>query len=303
MVQAPFCFNSLARSVVKDGVIVGVSVITEGEAKGHDTYIDGETLKTVKECAETYTDGVRVKIDHGTGFDSIVGVLRNFRIEGPKLLADLHLLKSHSDFSRIVEIAETMPGSVGLSISFSGTSEEKDGKFYARCTELYSVDFVDRPAANPSGLFSVVDSSAKGMAEKFDSFVAGLKGLVGMTENADLAAAQKNVTELSAKIETLNADLKAANEKATKAETELKASGETINKLQTELAAVPAKIEAEGSKKAQQIMAGLGQPPIASAPAANPAEGQPKISELKGLAKVEAAFKAQSAAKANLNAK
>lgn len=279
MVQTPFCFNSIAGSTVSDGIIRGVSVITEGEAKGHDTFIDAETLLSVKACAETHADGVQVKSNHGTGFESIVGTLRNFRIQGAKLLADLHLLKTHEAFSRILEIAETMPASVGLSISFSGITEEVDGEKYVRCLELYSVDLVDRPAANPSGLFSsVVDSSPKGMAEKFDSFVAGLKGLVGMAENTDLAAAQKSVTELTAKVATFEVDLKAANDKATKFETDWKAA-------QAEVAALPAKIEAEGSKKAQSILAALGHPPIPSVPSTNPADPSPAKRDFKAEVK------------------
>lgn len=266
--QAPFCFQSVTGATFIDGVLRGVSVITEGEAKGHGVYIDAESLRTVEACAKSHADGVQVKIDHGTGFGSIVGTLKNFRIEGPKLLADLHLLKSHDEYSKIVEIAEAMPGSVGLSISFSGTQEEIDGKTYARCLELYSVDFVDRPAANPSGLFSqVVDSTKEGMAEKFDSFVDGLKKLVGVAENTDLATAQKEVTDLKSKLDASALSLKETSEKLTKLSEEFDAFKKDV----------PAKIEAAASARALQITSSQGVPPVANTPASSPAtaKGEP----------------------------
>jgi hypothetical protein len=160
------------------GILRGVSVITEGEAKGHGMIVDSVTLEQVKACAETYIDGLRVKMDHATGIDAMVGVLRDFQIDGPQLRADLHLIKSHEDFEKILEMAENMPGSFGLSISFSGESQDVEvpsddieevepnsGELpsgsveivrAARCMEIYSADLVDQPAANPSGLFQAM---------------------------------------------------------------------------------------------------------------------------------------------------
>jgi hypothetical protein len=163
------------------GILRGVSVITEGEAKGHGMIVDGVTIEQVKACAETYVDGLRVKMDHATGIDAMVGVLRDFQIDGIQLRADLHLIKSHEDFEKILEMAENMPGSFGLSISFSGESEDVEVPYddtekvepnsgelppsvggsveivrAARCMEIYSADLVDQPAANPSGLFQAM---------------------------------------------------------------------------------------------------------------------------------------------------
>ena len=136
-------------------VIKGVSVITAGvEAKGHNTRIDHQTLYTVLAAAQKFSDGVKVKIDHTSGFDGIVGALKNFHVFDTKLLADLHLLKSHPARERILEMCATIPETFGLSISFSGAPEVIGDRTYARCIELYSVDLVDNPAANPGGLFS-----------------------------------------------------------------------------------------------------------------------------------------------------
>jgi hypothetical protein len=148
--------------------ITDVSVITVGEAKGHGMLIDAQTLAEVKAAAETYAGGLKVKTDHYTGFDNIVGTLRNFRIDGDQLRADLYLLKNHDATPRILEMAELMPDTFGLSISFTGEHEESDKDIvFARCTEIYSADLVDAPAANPTGLFSAkVDSGKKVMDEK-----------------------------------------------------------------------------------------------------------------------------------------
>jgi hypothetical protein len=123
--------------------------------------VDGETLQQVKSAAETYTGGLKVKTDHFSGFNQIVGTLKNFVIDGDQLRADLHLLKAHEATPRILEMANMMPGSFGLSISFSGEhmTDATDTTF-ARCSEIYSADLVDQPAANPNGLFSAqVDST------------------------------------------------------------------------------------------------------------------------------------------------
>lgn len=147
-------FSPATGSSVDSSVLRGVSVITEGPALGHGLVIDSTTLAQVKACAESYADGLRVKMDHGTGFSEIVGVLRSFRIDGNQLRADLHLIKSHADFPKILEMAETIPGAFGLSIVFSGTPEMQGETRLARCLEIYSCDLVDQPAANPTGLFS-----------------------------------------------------------------------------------------------------------------------------------------------------
>lgn len=144
------------------GVILGVAVITEGPALGHfdwsgekplPLYADAATLNEVKACAETYAGGLKVKFNHGSGVADIVGVLKNFRIEGSVLRADFHALKNAANRDYLFEIANTMPESFGLSISFSGMPKRGQDRAFARCSEIYSADFVDEPAANPTGLF------------------------------------------------------------------------------------------------------------------------------------------------------
>ena len=271
----------------------GVSVATKGEAKGHGIFLDDTTLDTLLSAATNRAGGVPVKMDHGTGMWHMVGKLVDFRKDGESLRADLQLVKSHEAFNRIVEMSETMAENFGLSASFERTDEEIGGKKFARCHQLYSVDLVDQPAANPNGLFQTsVDSQEKGMADaKTESFFTGLKNWLGEKENTelsavrtDLAAAQSKITELTSKVSTLETNLAAKV-------TELAAKEKELTDAKAEVAALPQKIELAASKKAQEITASLGIPPIASTPAANPAA--PQKTELKGLAKTQAAFAAQ----------
>lgn len=294
--QKPFAFTSIAGSVVAGGTIAGVSVITEGEAKGHGVSIDAKTLLSVKACAETHPDGVMVKSDHGTGFGGIIGVLRSFRIEGNKLLADLHLLKEHADFARIIAIAQTMPTEIGLSIAFSGVVEEIDGEKFARCDALYSVDLVDRPAANPSGLFeSAVDSPERGMAENADkdkSLFSKFKSIFVEQENTELATANSKVTELTTKVGELTTSLATKDEEIKTLRASLDTSKTELKTAQDEVAKLPEKVKTEGAKEARRVLASLGHDPLKTELSDTPAADKTQTT-LTGLRKVEAAFTAQ----------
>jgi hypothetical protein len=141
-----------------EGVIYGVAVITKGPALGHQMSVDDTTLAGVVAQANTYEGGMKVKLDHTDSAGAIVGYLRNFRIEGDAVRADLTLLKSSPHRDYVLEIASTIPDTFGLSISFSGADEKIGDHVFARCTEIYSADIVSEPAANPSGLFQVGDT-------------------------------------------------------------------------------------------------------------------------------------------------
>ena len=138
----------------RTGIIRGVSLITKGPALGHGVMIDAKTLEQVKTAAEQYAGGLKVKLDHSGGAGDIVGYIDTLRIVGDKLLGDLHLLESSVHRAYILEIAERIPDTFGLSIAFSGPSEKSADKLTTlqRCSEIYSVDLVSEPAAN-AGLF------------------------------------------------------------------------------------------------------------------------------------------------------
>jgi len=150
-------------------VIEGVSIISIGEAKGHGLYVDETTLMQVKECAESYKGGVKVNLDHGAGIKDIVGFVNNFRIVGKQLLGDLNLLETSPMRDYVMEISSKLPDTFGISIAFTGPIREVEGLAFASCTELYSADLVQTPAANATGLFSFtakqVDNFSKQMTD------------------------------------------------------------------------------------------------------------------------------------------
>lgn len=185
----------------ENAIIRSVSVITVGEARGHGMQVDDETLQQVKAAAETYAGGLKVKTDHFSGFNQIVGTLKNFVIDGDQLRADLYLLKAHDATERILEMAQLMPDTFGLSISFSGSHEESGDTTFARCSEIYSADLVDAPAANPTGLFSAkVDSGKKAMDEKqFSEALAAALAPI----NEKLSAFEAFIGEATTKFEAL----------------------------------------------------------------------------------------------------
>jgi hypothetical protein len=137
------------------GVIRGVSLISEGPALGHGVMVDARTLQQVKAAAEQYEGGLKVKLDHNSGAGDIIGYVDGLRIEGKKLLGDLNLLKNSPHRGYVLEIAEKIPDTFGLSIAFSGPVEMSGDKkmMLQRCTEIYSVDLVSEPPANAEGLF------------------------------------------------------------------------------------------------------------------------------------------------------
>jgi len=227
------------------GIIRDVAVITAGEAKGHNMQVDETTLEQVKDCAETYVGGLAVRYaqeDHGGGAANNVGNLRNWRMgtlddsDVACLRADLQLLKAHADYPLILEMAETMPESFGLSIMFSGVHDEKDGERFARCAELYGCDIVKNPAANPTGLFSKPDiqptnegtimATNKNLEVEFAQTSAALKDAEGK-----LTAFDAQVKTLTAERDELKAKHEALSAEQAKQAEALQASALEINVL------------------------------------------------------------------------
>ena len=245
--------------------ITGVSVITVGEAKGHRMLIDAQTLLQVKEAAETYSGGLKVKTDHYTGFNEIVGTLKNFVIDGDQLRADLYLLKNHDATPRILEMAELMPDTFGLSISFSGEHEEQGDTVFARCSEIYSADLVDAPAANPTGLFSAkVDSEKKVMDEK--QFAEALAAALAPI-NDKLSAFEAFMTEASTKFAAL--EMKPEDEKPMSEDEVVIVEDEEDDKED-----MSAKLAAEVSEL-KALVANFGAKPVAVA-VASEVKAEPK---------------------------
>lgn len=155
-------------------IIYGVSVITgDREAKGHEMFIDDITVDQVVSLGKEADKGVGLKarFDHPSACFSSMGTqlgrFKNFRKEGNKAIADLHLLdsnKEHTDF--VMDLAKEDPDMFATSIVFvqdepetfdpeDHPEKEEDDPFFfphARLKSLMACDVVDEGAAN-DGLF------------------------------------------------------------------------------------------------------------------------------------------------------
>jgi hypothetical protein len=238
-------------------IIEGVSIISVGEAKGHGLFVDDITLQEVKACAESYAGGVKVNLDHGAGIKDIVGFCDNFRIVGEKLVADLNLLETAEKRAYVLEIAERMPDTFGISIAFSGPVRERDGRSFASCTELYSADLVQTPAANPAGLFSFtaksVDTSAKEMIDDKNKMEDGAEDTVSI---ADI------IERLSA-LETAFGDYKSKMEEMPKDEEKME-DAPMVEEKDSEMSKLSAKLDT--------IISNFGAAPLKASTVANEAE-------------------------------
>lgn len=197
-------------------VISGVSVITRGEALGHELWIDEQFLNSLVADALTMPSGrgIKSRFAHpglssdGTG--KVLGRFRRLRRSGDKVLGDLHLAASaerapSGDLAGyVLDLAEEDPGLFGTSIVFERDQEaesehyrshlDDSGEFrspdprntenlpHARLRLLKAVDVVDDPAANPDGFFSQAGDVVT-QAE------AALSWLLGLSERSPGAAA------------------------------------------------------------------------------------------------------------------
>jgi len=130
----------------------GVSILEEGEAKGHDLFVDKKSLEEALKIMKGARNGVKVKMNHGSGLDAVVGFARNPRIDGNRLIADLRLLRNSPHYGLIKEMASEAPDQFGVSLAFVNESETIDGKDYIRPQSIASADLVSSPAAT-NGLF------------------------------------------------------------------------------------------------------------------------------------------------------
>jgi len=242
-------FSTISQNAAIDRsarVIRGVSVISSGEASGHNLFIDETSLKQVAETAAAYKGGLKVKVNHGTGLESIVGTLKGFVVDGDKVRADLHILESSEDQDRLFEMAEKMPESFGLSISFSNHPEEIDGKRYARCAEIYSADLVDSPAANPTGLFSKPNNAQPNMSDKNDQaeLVAKLAAELAELKKVQEEMKPTDLSKVTADIEAAKTELATARAELTKLTEAADNAAKQAKK--TEIAALVAEASRDG---------------------------------------------------------
>jgi len=129
-----------------------VSILTIGEAKGHNLLIDQKSLEQALEVANSMKR-IKVTMGHGAEVSGILGYIDGFRIEGERLMGDLTLFNTN-EAQFVQHLAQVLPEGFGLSLTFSGVPEEIAGNRFARVTEIYDISVVSTPAANPAGMFS-----------------------------------------------------------------------------------------------------------------------------------------------------
>ena len=237
-------------------IIEGVSIISVGEAKGHGLFVDDITLQEVKACAESFAGGVKVNLDHGAGIKDIVGFCDNFRIVGEKLVADLNLLETAEKRAYVLEIAERMPDTFGISIAFSGPVREKDGRSFASCTELYSADLVQTPAANPTGLFNFTEKSVDTSAKQMDDDKNKM-------ENGEDEVSIADIVERLTALETAFGDYKSKMEDAPKDEEKME-DAPMVEEKDSEMSKLSAKLDL--------IISNFGSAPLKASTVANEVE-------------------------------
>jgi hypothetical protein len=137
-----------ARLEEDSTIIPNVYILSQGEARGHDLFIDKTSIEKAYELMSKAPNGVKVKMNHGSGLESVLGFARNPRIEGDKLMADLHLLKSSPHYNLVKEMANEAPDQFGVSLAFLNESETIAGKDYIRPQRIESADLVSSPASN-----------------------------------------------------------------------------------------------------------------------------------------------------------
>ena len=153
------------------GILRNVSLLTAGPAIGHGFDIDAVMLKQLSAGITAKPKGVMSRLTHpeegifGGGTDAIellVGRVRNARVEGNQVRGDVHFGRYAESSPKgnlkqyLFDIAEDDPEAIGLSIVFTPDEyEQREGMDpLARIKEVFAVDFVGDPGANPAGLLS-----------------------------------------------------------------------------------------------------------------------------------------------------
>ena len=122
----------------EDGIINGVSVTTEGEAKGHGVHLDEEFVDTVVQFGNERKQGLKARFGHpnmcSTALGTFIGRYKNFRKEtvarddgqtASRAVADLFLSNEAKDTPHgnlhkyVLNMASNEPDMFGTSIVFT----------------------------------------------------------------------------------------------------------------------------------------------------------------------------------------
>lgn len=196
-------------------VIYGYSVMSIGEAKGHNFAVDSTTLSQLVEIGNAAPGGMKTKVQHpnqsSDGFGKLLGVSKNFRQEGNRVLADLHI--SPIAFSAtaggigdyVMDLAEMHPDAFGASPEINyGLEPPKRGAVLpsVRLKKVKAIAFVDDPATN-EGFFSALSVKENDMADtaELESKLADYAAKIEAA-SAKIQEVTASHAELSAKLES-----------------------------------------------------------------------------------------------------
>jgi hypothetical protein len=283
-----------ARLEEDSTIIPNVYILSQGEARGHDLFIDKTSIEKAFELMSKAPNGVKVKMNHGSGLEAVLGFARNPRIEGDKLLADLHLLKSSPHYGLVKEMANEAPDQFGVSLAFLNESETIGGKDYIRPQRIESADLVSSPASNEK-FRDFQSKDVEMLVFAVGSKLGYMAG--GATIPADMPQAvvehdpildnkeNKNMdkkymdelSELKARLEALEAAMKPADEAADQAED--KAEGVPVADVPSPEDKVK-KDDTQMAEKLKAVLTEFGIKPISASPVVEaPAKVEPKTFE------------------------
>ena len=243
-----------AKIDAQSGIIYGVCVMSKGEAKGHNLLLDDCSIDGFLSLCSSRKDGVKVRFgkDHDAGADDINGALKNFRREGDKIVADMHLLKSDEKYNKIIEMAEKMAHEFGLSASTTADEELIGHDKYVRFTEVHSVDIVSNPAATKGLFFSQQTNNQNKHSMKN---IALALGLPETATEAEIIEASKLALEAKCKMDAEakkkleadadgDADADADDEEKAKDKKKFEAVEKTVLELSAKLKEIESNSEA-----------------------------------------------------------
>ena len=254
--------------------MASVSILEVGEAKGHDLFVDAASLSKALDLMKLAKNGTKVKMNHGSGLEAVVGFARNPRIENNKLVDDLRLLKSSPHYDLIKEMASEAPDQFGVSLAFVNESEEIDGKNYIRPQSIASADLVSSPAAT-NGLF---EEMVKFMSKL--GYVSGGETIKGVIPQAVVESApldkkdktnmddqyKKDVEDIKVRLEALEAAMKPKDEMKKEEMASEKPSETPTPEVSVEVEPSEDKKDEEMSAVVKKVLTEFGIKPIPASP-------------------------------------
>jgi len=170
-------FDTVPEVIDSDkGIMRGVAIVREGEAKGHGVHLDSDFVADVVRLGNDKENGVKMRFGHptmsGNALGTFLGRAKNFRVDGEIARADMFLSQEAKDtpngnlWKYTIAHARNSPDMFGASIVFTRgdrfqkdddgnrvDTSDRDKKTFVSIEKLHGADMVDSPAAT-DGVFS-----------------------------------------------------------------------------------------------------------------------------------------------------